>query len=70
MAGADQMLCDIQSQDRHEESQTQPETQFVPDSQEESRPGDLKRKPAEVPSDEHASKKVKVSIGPAVDLGD
>lgn len=58
--------------DQHEESQTQPETQLVPDSQEDVPPSDLKRKPTSVSNEqeEPAVKKIKVSIGPAVDLGD
>lgn len=53
-----------------EGSQTQPETQLVPDSQDDDS-NELKRK-LEILEDQEGckSKKVKISIGPAVDLGD
>ncbi|KAI0092965.1 HORMA domain-containing protein [Irpex rosettiformis] len=56
-----------------DESQTQPETQFfVPDSQEEDLTNDLKRKDASPTGtqDVRKTKKAKISIGAAVDLGD
>ena len=56
-----------------DESQTQPETQlFVPDSQEEETISELKRKDASLTDtqDLRKTKKAKISIGAAVDLGD
>ena len=56
-----------------DESQTQPETQlFVPDSQEEETISELKRKDASLTDTQglRKTKKAKISIGAAVDLGD
>ena len=62
----------IQDGQQHaqDESQTQPETQLAPDSQEVGT-ADLKRKLTRLSREgDRVLKKVKVSIGPAVDLGD
>lgn len=61
----------LTEQNPQEGSQTQPETQFVPDSQDEASLSDMKRKSTNLSNgEERAFKKIKVSIGPAVDLGD
>ncbi|KAI0699230.1 HORMA domain-containing protein [Cytidiella melzeri] len=65
----------VDQRQAQDESQTQPETQIVPDSQEEEYLNDLKRKETTPASGQNSqdirmSKKVKISIGAAVDLGD
>lgn len=51
-------------------SQTQLDTQLMLETQEETDPADLKRKTSASSDEASRKKKVKISIGPAVDLGD
>ncbi|KAI0344853.1 DNA-binding protein [Trametopsis cervina] len=69
-ANAGDRIPPLKHQLGEEESQTQPETQLAPDSQESEAAHDLKRKTAAPSEDERRMKKVKMSIGPTVDLGD
>lgn len=67
-AASEDLEAQVDEQTAQGESQTQPETQLLLDSQDEDTGS--KRKPTEIASEERARKKVKVSVGPAVDLGD
>lgn len=67
-AASEDLEAQVDEQAAQGESQTQPETQLLLDSQGEDTGS--KRKPTEIASEERARKKVKVSVGPAVDLGD
>jgi hypothetical protein len=69
-----QVIPSVEELPLYDESQTQPETQLVSvsNAQEKDLMSDLKRKDARPANDQETrkTKKVKVSIGAAVDLGD